>query len=38
MTLSDTEAALGGQSVRVATLSDIDDLSDLMAWRRRQRR
>jgi glycosyltransferase A (GT-A) superfamily protein (DUF2064 family) len=38
MTLSDTEAALGGPSGRVATLSDIDDLSDLMAWRRRQRR
>ena len=38
MTLSDTEAALGGLSGRVATLSDIDDLSDLLAWRRRQRR
>ena len=38
MTLSDTEAALGGLSGRVATLSDIDDLSDLLAWQRRQRR
>jgi|LauGreDrversion4_1035100.scaffolds.fasta_scaffold206950_1 hypothetical protein len=38
MTLSDTEAALGGLSGRVASLSDIDDLSDLMAWRRCQRR
>jgi len=36
MTLSDTEAALGGQAGHVATLSDIDDLSDLMAWRRRR--
>ena len=38
MTLSDTQAALGGQFGQVATLSDIDDLSDLLAWRKRQRR
>lgn len=35
MTLADSEAALGGQAARVAELSDIDDLSDLLAWRRR---
>jgi glycosyltransferase A (GT-A) superfamily protein (DUF2064 family) len=38
MTLSDTEAVLGGQAAHVATLSDIDDLSDLIAWRKRQSR
>ncbi|MEY4249827.1 MAG: hypothetical protein RJA87_1460 [Pseudomonadota bacterium] len=37
-TLADTQAALGGKAGHVATLSDIDDLSDLLAWRRRQRR
>jgi glycosyltransferase A (GT-A) superfamily protein (DUF2064 family) len=37
-TLADTQAALGGRAGHVATLSDIDDLSDLIAWRRRQRR
>jgi glycosyltransferase A (GT-A) superfamily protein (DUF2064 family) len=37
-TLADTQAALDGKAGHVATLSDIDDLSDLLAWRRRQRR
>ena len=37
-TLADTQAALGGQAGNVATLSDIDDLSDLIAWRKRQSR
>lgn len=37
-TLSDTEAALGCVAGRVAELSDIDDLGDLMAWRQRRRR
>lgn len=37
-TLTDTKAALGGKAGHVATLSDIDELSDLIAWRKRQRR
>jgi hypothetical protein len=36
MTLADSEAALGGRTVRVAQLSDIDDLPDLLAWRKRR--
>lgn len=38
MTLSDTQTALGGRAGRLASLSDIDELSDLIAWRKRQRR
>jgi glycosyltransferase A (GT-A) superfamily protein (DUF2064 family) len=37
-TLADTEAALGGRSTHIATLSDIDDGADLKAWHQRQRR
>lgn len=36
-TLVDTQTALGGKAAYLATLSDIDDLSDLMIWRKRQR-
>lgn len=36
MTLADSEAAIGGRTVRIAELSDIDDLPDLLAWRKRR--
>jgi glycosyltransferase A (GT-A) superfamily protein (DUF2064 family) len=36
-TLSDTERALGGRSVRVDTLADVDDGAGLSTWRERAR-